>query len=75
MVLKVAVNCIQCLAAIFYTTPGAVLCYMVWEVSDIIVLKIKYLKELFKDAFAMKDKEERATKFRKCVYFHQHILR
>ncbi|XP_050301531.1 uncharacterized protein LOC126739766 [Anthonomus grandis grandis] len=58
-----------------YIVPSGCLLTSIWECAELIVSKIKHLKQLFQEVFEIDDPVLRRELLRNCIQYHQEIIR
>lgn len=66
---------LQFVLAFFSVPSGALICFMTYEVTEVVISYIQHLKALFVQVFDVTDEEERRQRLRFCIYYHGHMLR
>lgn len=59
----------------FYSPSAAILTYMPWEATTLLVSKIDHLKLLLSDVLRVEDCQVQRARLHYCIRYHQEILR
>nr|UTN00906.1 odorant receptor [Semanotus bifasciatus] len=58
----------------FSLMPGAMICFMTYESTEMVLTHVQHLKQYFTNVFNTSGREERSKRVRLCVNYHNHIL-
>ncbi|KAG5890283.1 hypothetical protein JTB14_031881 [Gonioctena quinquepunctata] len=65
----------QYVLANYIITPSAVICFLPFETTELLICHIRYLKDKLLLVFESEDVEVMTNRLRFCVEYHKHILR
>ncbi|XP_018578982.1 uncharacterized protein LOC108917040 [Anoplophora glabripennis] len=69
-----AIFALQFSFTIFSIPSGGVICFMVLEVTEVVICYYKELKSNFERVFDVPDEEKRKERLRFCIRYHKHML-
>lgn len=67
--------CCHWIGLVFYSPSAAILTYMPWEATTLLVSKIDHLKLLLNDVLKIEDCRVQRARLHYCIRYHQEILR